>query len=77
METKSKLSSARRNATKKYRDANMTKVTLSVQFAERDAIADNAKKYNLPKARYIRNCVKYCINHGINIKEQIENGKGI
>lgn len=77
MKKDDKLLSARQRATRKYDAANMSQITLSIQFAEHDTIINNAKKYNLPKARYVRNCVKYCINHDINIKERIENGEGI
>lgn len=77
MEKKSKLSSAQQKAIKKYTDANLSKISLGIKFKEHDTIIENAKKYNLPTSRYLRNCVKYCINHDINIGELIASGKGV
>ena len=61
------VSDAQKKASVKYDKANMSSIGLKVPRSERALIEQMAQQANKPLARYIRDCVKYCIEHDIQL----------
>lgn len=62
------VSDSQKKASAKYDKINMSLIGIKVPLSERILFEQYAKQANKPLARYIRDCVKYCIGHGINLK---------
>lgn len=64
-----KTSEAKRRNNAKYDKAHMAFIGIKVPKAERELFELTAQAANKPLARYIRDCVKYCIDNGIDITD--------
>lgn len=52
---------------KKYSDLHIKNITLTVKNEENDLIVQNAQKFDMKRATFIRKCIKYCIENKVDL----------
>lgn len=62
------VSKAQRRANEKYDKENMASIGLKIPKQERLLYESEAEKQKKTLSRYIRDCVKYCIEHDIKLQ---------
>ena len=67
MEKEYKTSEAKRRSNKKYNDTHIKKIGIGIKKTERALYEEYAAKNELNLSRYVRNCIKYCIDNNINV----------
>ena len=67
MEKEYRVSKAQRKSNKKYDDAHMGRIGINIKKDERALYEEYAAKNELNLSRYVRNCIKYCIDNNIDV----------
>ena len=70
MEKEYKTSEAKRRSNRKYINSHIGRVGIDIKKTERALYEEYAAKNELSLSRYIRNCIKYCIDNNIDVSTE-------